>query len=331
MDLDAYVQAHRSEWFRLQQLAAKRRLDASEADELLDLYQRTATHLSQIRSSAPDPTVTQYLSTVLAKARSRAMGVRSGSWAAVALFFLETFPAMLYRTRWWWLSTMAASVAVATALGWWVAAHPGVQQSLLTPEQMDSLVNHDFVDYYHESAAADFAAKVWTNNAWVAAVCLAGGVLGVPVIWMLWQNMSNVGLIGGIMAAHDRLGLFFGMILPHGLLELTAVFVAAGAGLRMFWSWVQPGDRTRSANFAHEARASMTLALGLIVVLFVTGVIEGFVTPSGLPTWARISIGVVAEIAFFAYVFTLGRSAAGRGVTGDVAAIDQSAFAPARG
>lgn len=324
------MEAHGSEWARLQQLTSKRRLDASEADELLDLYQRTATHLSHIRSTAPDPSVTQYLSTVLAKARAKAMGTRSSSWTVVATFFVETFPAMLYRSRRWWLMTMVINLLVALALGWWVTAHPGVQTSLLSPQEIDQLVNHDFENYYHESSNADFAARVWTNNAWVAAVCLAGGALGVPVVYMLWQNISNLGLIGGLMADHNRLDLFFGMILPHGLLELTAVFVAAGAGLRMFWAWVEPGNNTRAGNFAKEARSSMTLALGLVVVLFVTGVIEGFVTPSGLPTWARIAIGVVAELLFFAYVWTLGRDAARRGVTGDVDAIDQSAVAPAR-
>lgn len=331
MDLDAYVDAHRGEWWRLQELAKKRRLDAWEADELLDLYQRTATHLSLIRSTAPDPTVTQYLSTILAKARSRAMGERASSWTAVSRFFVETFPAMLYRSRRWWLWTMALSYLFAFAVAWWVASHPGVVSTMIPADQLDALVNHDFENYYHEHAAADFAGKVWTNNAWVAAVCLAGGVLGLPVIYMLFQNMLNLGVIGGIMADHDRLSLFFGMILPHGLLELTAVFVAAGAGLRLFWSWVEPSNRTRSGNFAHEARSSMSLALGLIVVLFVTGVIEGFVTPSGLPTWARISIGVIAEIAFFVYVYTLGRSAARRGVTGDVEDADQGAYLPARG
>ena len=58
--------------------------------------------------------------------------------------------------------------------------------------------------------------------------------------------------------------------------------------------------------------------MGLVVVLLVSGVLEAFVTPSGLPTWARITIGVLAEVAFFAYVFVVGRRAAARGVTGDV-------------
>ena len=86
------------------------------------------------------------------------------------------------------------------------------------------------------------------------------------------------------MMANDRTSLFFGLILPHGLLELTAVFVAAAVGLRLFWSWVEPGPRTRLQAFAAEGRTAVAIAIGLVVVLLVSGVIEGFVTPSGLPT-----------------------------------------------
>ena len=99
------------------------------------------------------------------------------------------------------------------------------------------------------------------------------------------------------MIGHDRGCLFFGLILPHGLLELTAVFVAAGVGLRLFWSWVEPGARSRMEPFAHEGRTAIAVALGLVAVLLVSGFIEGFVTPSALPTWARIGIGVVGGVA----------------------------------
>ena len=126
-------------------------------------------------------------------------------------------------------------------------------------------------------------------------------------------------IIGALMASHDRASLFFGMILPHGLLELTAVFVAGGAGLWLFWSWVVPGARSRAAAFGEAGRTVVGIAMGLAVVLLVSGAIEGFVTPSGLPTWARVAIGIVAEAAFFAYVFGLGRRAYRSGVTGDVA------------
>src|SRR4029078_3028303 len=107
------------------------------------------------------------------------------------------------------------------------------------------LVEVDFERYYSEYAAGSFAARVWTNNAWVAALCIALGITGVGVIAVLLQNAVNVGVVGGIMAANGRLDLFFGLITPHGLLELTAVFVAAGAGLKLFWAWVDPGPRPR--------------------------------------------------------------------------------------
>ncbi|KNX39444.1 stage II sporulation protein M [Luteipulveratus halotolerans] len=318
MDLDAFVMAHHHEWERLRVLSERRRLSGDEVDELLDLYQRTATHLSIVRSGAPDPSVVQYLSTLLARTRQRTSGVRTVGWADLGRFFTESFPAALYRARRWWLSVAALNVLVALVIGVWVVRNPGVQTGFIPPEQVDQLVNHEFEGYYSEYAAHDFAARVWTNNAWVTAQCIVLGVLGVPVIYVLWQNVLNLGVMGGLLAAHDKTSLFFGLILPHGLLELTAVFVAGGVGLRIFWSWVDPGPRTRMAALAAEARAGVGIALGLVVVLFVTGVIEGFVTPSGLPTWVRVGIGVIAEIAFFAYVFTLGRWAAQRGETGDL-------------
>ena len=318
MDLDAYVAAHRGEWDELDALTRRSRLSAEEADRLLDLYQRVGTHLAVVRTSAPDPAVVQWLSGVLARARRRASGTRTGSVRDIARFFTETFPATLYRLRWWWLTTTVLSLVVAFAAGWWFYHNPTVENSLMSPSEVAQYVNTDFESYYSEHAATSFAARVWTNNAWVAAQCIAMGVLGAPVVYVLLQNVISVGVIGALMVRHGRGALFFGLILPHGLLELTAVFVAAGVGLRLFWSWVEPGPRSRMASLAAAGRTTVGVAMGLVVVLLVSGVLEAFVTPSGLPTWARITIGVLAEVAFFAYVFVVGRRAAARGVTGDV-------------
>ncbi len=318
MDLDAYVAAHRGEWDELDALTRRSRLSAEEADRLLDLYQRVGTHLAVVRTSAPDPAVVQWLSGVLARARRRASGTRTGSVRDIARFFTETFAATLYHLRWWWLTTTVLSLVVAFAAGWWFYHNPTVENSLMSPSEVAQYVNTDFESYYSEHAATSFAARVWTNNAWVAAQCIAMGVLGAPVVYVLLQNVISVGVIGALMVRHGRGALFFGLILPHGLLELTAVFVAAGVGLRLFWSWVEPGPRTRMASLAAAGRTTVGVAMGLVVVLLVSGVLEAFVTPSGLPTWARITIGVLAEVAFFAYVFVVGRRAAARGVTGDV-------------
>lgn len=318
MDLDAYTAAHLPQWRRLEGLVCQKRLTSAEADELLDLYQRTATHLSVVRSAAPEPELINYLSWLLTRARSHAHRSERGNWRGVVSFFTDTFPAALYRTRHWWLTVLAANVLVAFLLGWWLLRNPEVAGSLMTRGQIQQLIEHDFANYYTAHAATSFSFQVWTNNALVAAKCIAMGVLGVPVVIVLWQNIVNLAIIGAIMIDHGRGDVFFGLITPHGLLELTCVFVAGGLGLRLFWSWVEPGARTRSRAIAEEGRAAASVALGLVFVLLICGLIEGFVTPSPLPTWMRIGIGGVAEAAFFVYVYTVGRWAVLRGQTGDL-------------
>lgn len=318
MDLDAYVIAHSHEWARLEKLLRTRTFSGAESDELVELYQQVATHLSVVRTSAPDASLVAHLSSLLARARNKAAGTRVATWRAVWIFFVARFPAALYRLRRWWLGCLTANVMVAAVMMWWLLENPRVEQSLLSPSEVNKLVNGQFEGYYSEYAASHFAAQVWINNAWVSAFCIALGIVGIPVILLLFYNISNLAVVGSIMISHDRGGLFWGLILPHGLLELTAVFVAGGVGLRLFWSWIEPGDLSRTASIAREGRTAVTVSLGLIAVLMVSGMIEAFVTPSGLPTWTRIGIGILAELVFFAYVFVLGRKAVRHGYTGDI-------------
>lgn len=317
MDLDAYVAAHQPSWQRLDQLARQRRLSGAESDEILDLYQRVATHLSVIRSTAPDAGVVGYLSALLARARARAAGTRALSWRDVVEYFTRTFPAALYRLRWWWITTLALSFSLIGVVMWWMVSHPRIESSLASPGEIDQLVNNDFASYYSEYAASSFAFRVWTNNFWLAATAIVLGIFCLPVIYILINNVINVAVVGSMMVRHGRGDLFFGLILPHGMLEMTCLFVSSAVGLKLFWTWVSPGARTRARALAEEGRSALAVAMGLVVVLLVTGIIEAFVTPSGLPTWARIGVGISAEIAFFAYVFTLGRNAYLDGATGD--------------
>ena len=320
MDLDAYVLTHGHDWARLDELTGRGRLTGTESDELVERYQQVATHLSVIRTSAPDGALIAHLSSLLARARIRLVGTRVSSWRGLATFFTERFPAALYRLRWWWLGCLAANVVVTGVIMLWLLGHPVVEQNLLSPAEVDQLVDNDFEGYYSEYAASHFAAQVWINNAWVSAQAIALGILGLPVIAVLFSNVLNLAIIGSIMIRNDRGELFWGLILPHGLLELTAVFVAGGVGIRLFWSWIEPGRLSRTASIAREGRTAVTVALGLVAVLAISGIIEGFVTPSPLPTWARIGIGVLAEATFFAYVFVLGKRAVERGHTGDLSA-----------
>jgi len=320
VELDSFVAVHRAEWDRLEQLATqRRRLNGAEADELVDLYQRTATHLSMVQSSAPDPALVSRLSSLVATARAAVTGASGASWSDVAHVVRRSFPVAVWRARWWWISVAFGTALVAVSIGAWIAHNPDVVATISTPEDLKNLVDQNFADYYSSNPAGSFAFKVWTNNAWVAALALVGGaLLCLPGIYILGQNALNVGVVGGLMAYAGRLDLFFGLITPHGLLELTAVFVAGGAGIRLGWQIVAPGPRPRAVALAEEGRSTLTIALGLVVVLLVSGMVEAFVTPSGLPTWARIGIGAIVWVAFLTYVVVLGRRGVREGDLGDV-------------
>lgn len=318
MDVDAYVATRRQDWQRLAALSGQRRLTGEQVDELVWLYQASATDLSVVRTHNGDPALVGYLSRLVARGRSAVIGVHPNAWREVAHFLTAGFPAMLYRSWRWWVSAAAVGLLVGLAVGVWVAHNPSVQAHIGTPEHIQQLVEHDFADYYTEHPSSSFALQVWVNNAWVAAQCLVFGVFVLPVLYVVVTNMLNVGVAGGLMAAHGKLDIFFGLITPHGLLELTAVFVAAGAGLRLGWSWISPGTRSRTRALAQEGRATIAMALGLVLVLLVSGLIEGFVTGSSLSTAVRIGIGVAVEILFLAYVFALGRRAVAAGETGDL-------------
>ncbi|MCI4674372.1 stage II sporulation protein M [Candidatus Mycolicibacterium alkanivorans] len=320
MDVDAFVLAHRDTWNRLEQLVKNRRqLSGPEVDELVELYQRVSTHLSMVRSASTDTVLIGRLSTLVARARSAVTGAHAPLWSEFTRFWTVSFPVVAYRAWRWWLATAVAFFAVAVAVAVWVAGSHEVQSALSTPEEIDQLVNHDFASYYRENPAGSFALRVWVNNSWVAAQCIGFAILlGIPIPWVLFQNAANLGVVAGLMSDAGKADVLFGLLTPHGLLELTAVFLAGAVGMRLGWTVISPGDRPRTQALAEQGRAVVSAAVGLAGVLLVSGLIEALVTPSPLPTFVRIGIGVIAEAAFLAYIIYFGRKASLAGETGDL-------------
>lgn len=318
MDLDAYAAAHGHEWTELEALARRRRLTGAEADRLVTLYQSGAAELSALQTAAGSSVVADRLSLTLSRARLRFTGVGRNLASQVPAFFVAQLPAALWRVRWLSIAVLLVTVVVATSFAVWAAGSPAVLASFGSEEFRRQFATEDFVDYYSESASSSFTGQVWTNNAFIAAQCVAFGITGVWVPYVVLSNAMNVGISAGLMAEQGRLEYFFLYILPHGQLELYSIFVAGGAGLMIFWSWVAPGARTRGQALAEDGRALVTVAVGLMLALLVSGVIEGFVTRQPWPWAIKIGIGTVALVGFLLYQWVLGGRAHRAGQTGDL-------------
>lgn len=322
MDIDRYIQRNEPTWRRLSELSRRgardaRRLSDDEVGELISLYQRVSAQLSHARAQYRDPDLNARLSGVLGEARVVIYRGRRSALRSVATFFTETFPAAVWGSRRYLLAAAALFLLPALGMGIWLANSPAALDASVPPELQQLIAEREFAEYYRSDAAQNFAGYVTINNIQVAFLAFALGV--VPILgtgWVLAYNGLNIGVMAAVMHRADEAAQFWGLILPHGLLEISAILVAGAAGLRLSWALVAPGDRTRSEAFRDEGMRAVVIVMGLALWFVVAGIIEGFVTPSGLPTSLRVAVGVAALAVVVAYVVLLGSRAERKGLTG---------------
>ncbi|WP_371151704.1 stage II sporulation protein M [Buchananella felis] len=318
MDVDALREARRQDWEQLEQLARRRRLDGPSVDRLVHLYQETNADLSSVRTQAPDPDMIASLSKRVAGGRARLTSARTLRLTDLVRYFTVSLPLALYRLRWWVHGMAAVFVIIALVQGWWLATNPDAMDMLGSESSRKYYAEQAFEGYYSANPALDFGAMVWTNNARIALLTIGLAVTGVGPAWILVTNASAVGQSGAIMAEFGYLGKFLSLIAPHGLLELTSVFVACAAGTKLAWSVLVPGPKRRITALGSAGRSFVTVAGGLVIALAVSGVLEAFVTPSALPSAVKIALGALALAAFWLYAYVVGGRAHRAGMSADL-------------
>jgi uncharacterized membrane protein SpoIIM required for sporulation len=324
LSVDRYVHENSPEWDRLEELVRhanrpRTRLSDAELDELLMSYQRTSAHLSYVRSTYADPRLTARLTRAVAGARALIYGGQPRAGGAIRRFFGETFPAAVWTARTQIVISSIALIGPWIIVAVWLSNSPAAIEAFAPEALREAYINNDFEAYYSSAPAAEFSTQVLTNNIRVSFSAFVSGIAwAVPTLLLLIYNGANIGLATGLFHEAGQATKFWGLILPHGLLEITAIIVAGAAGLRLGWSLIVPGDISRGKALVDEAQRSASIVMGLILVFVIAGLIEGFVTPSSLPTEARISIGVAAFLAFWSYVLAFGPSAVAKGHTGRI-------------
>jgi uncharacterized membrane protein SpoIIM required for sporulation len=313
MDVDAFVALHQGGWGRLDELSLQarkpQRLQPNELDELISLYQRTSAHLAHARATyASDQVLLSRLTLCVAQANGAIYSRReTDAGRSLRRFFTDAFPGAVWRIRRFVLVATALTLLPWAIFTIWIALSPDAFESTGDEAARAAYIDEDFESYYSSEPASAFASSVFTNNVRVAALAFASGILlCVFTVALLLYNGASVGMAGGLFTHVGQWERFWGLILPHGMLEISCVIVAGAAGLRIGWSIIDPGDRTRIAALTEESRHAGNVLLGLVLGLAVAGLIEGFVTGQQWPTALRIGIGAVAVTAFWGWIFLLG-------------------------
>lgn len=320
--VDAWLIRHEPTWRRLADLTARARrsparLGPGELEELIATYQRVSTHLSHARTHLDDPALTGRLTGLVAEARAVVYGTRRRRLGSVVEAATVTFPAAVWHLRRFVLVSALCTFGPTAVFGFWLANSDRAFEASAPEAVRTAYIEEDFEAYYSADPSAQFATEVFVNNVRVAIFAFAAGILlCVVTAAILAFNGANLGVAAGLFAAVGEQPRFWGLILPHGLLELSAVVVAGAAGLALGWSVIDPGDRPRSVALAEQGRRCLAVVLGLVVAFLVAGLIEGFVTGSALSTPVRVAIGVLAEAAFVGWIVVFGPRAAAAGRTG---------------
>src|SRR6266513_2054372 len=178
MDVDTFLTTNQPAWDRLTALVSRAgrgitRLSPDELDELVVLYQRTATHLSYARTTYHDPALSATLSGLVARAGAVVYGSRPRTLRAVGRFFAVTFPAAVWYSRRFVAVSAALFLVPAFAVGLWLANSPAAVEASGPRAVREAYINHDFKDYYRSAPAGEFASEVFTNNVQVSILAFA--------------------------------------------------------------------------------------------------------------------------------------------------------------
>lgn len=260
-----------------------------------------------------------HLSRLVARSSAVVHGTRPRTFAAVRRAITQTFPAAVWHARLPILISSAVFLGVFAIVAAFFASTPAAIE-LAAPEHVrEAYLTEEFEAYYSSEPASTFTARLFTNNAGVGLLAFGVGVLWmIPTLYVLGMNAVNVGVAAGMFHAAGDAATFWGLILPHGLLEITAILIAGGAGIRLGWASIAPGDRRRTTALAEEGRRAVVIVLGLVLVFLVAALIEAYVTPAPWPTWARVGTGAMVWAAFCGWIVTAGRRAAALGLTGAI-------------
>lgn len=146
-----------------------------------------------------------------------------------------------------------------------------------------------------------------TNNIRVAIFAFAGGItFGILTVYLLVTNGIMLGSLAALYWHHGKTFAFWAYIVPHGMIELTAIFISGGAGLLMGYKLFVPGNYSRIFQLKNQAKRSVQLLLGTIPLFVIAGIIEGFITPAAIPLAVKYSVALITVIGLVLYML-IGR------------------------
>lgn len=312
ISVDRFVEDRRARWSRLASLVQQAqgrvtRLGAEETLELGHLYRAATSDLAIAQRDFERDAVTERLNDLVAAAHaivySEAPASRGRLWRFAARDIPQSARASLPYTVAAFLMVLVPAIVTLFA----GLISPDVAASSLTAEQREQLVARVPGSEIPVEARAILGPFIVANNIYVSLVAFGGGLtLGLMTIYVLVETGAMLGTFFAVLITRGVAGNLLTFILGHGFLELSAIFLAGGAGLRFAWAILHPGDLYRGDAIRLAGLQAVGVMFLVAATLTVAGGIEAFVSPSLLPVAAKLAIGLATGTLLWGYVLFAG-------------------------
>ena len=309
-----WIEKRKPHWAKLEALlnqsktSGLKSLSRSDLQELSLLYRQTAADLAAIREDRASFHFARYLNQLLVRAHNTIYSGHRASAMSVVNFFWKTYPAAFRRN----LRHCALATAIF-AIGGLVAAlltyqNPDFKVKLLGPQMVDTINRHEMWTHSIVGIKPLASSAIMTNNISVGFTTFALGITGgLGTIYMMFFNGLLIGVIGVACYLSGMSVQLWSFVAPHGVLELPAIFIAGGAGLRIAQGLLFPGVLSRRDSLARAGSEAVQLLLGTIPILVIAGLIEAFVSPTSLPVPLKFCMAAALFVLLNLYLFGMGR------------------------
>jgi uncharacterized membrane protein SpoIIM required for sporulation len=307
-----WLDARRPYWTRLEQLlvrashAGLKSLTRHELQELGLLYRQIGSDLASLREDAGSAHFADHVQRLLARAHHTIYSSADRQNPAAAVRFIAvTFPRAFRQNLAPCLVSLVIFLGAAAAGAALTYRDPDFKTKVLGPAMVDTIDRHEMWTHSIVAIKPIASSQIMTNNMSVALIAFAAGITGgAGTIYMLAFNGLLLGVIGMACALSGMSVPLWSFVAPHGVLELPAIVIAGGAGLRLGQGLLFPGLLPRRQSVSIAGSEAVKLVLGCIPILIVAGIIEAFVSPTDLAVSLKFGMAAGLFVLLVIYLFS---------------------------
>ncbi len=312
MNIQRWVARREPNWKQLDNLLKKaekkgiKSLSASEIRQLASLYRSISADLARAKTHEVGNTLVRELQQLTSRSYSQIyQGSRHQEWKAIGEFYRWRFPKAVQQA-WGYIAVATGLFLVGGMIAWWYAWQDPAFMALIVPEELIHKVRDRHELWMGSILGIEPLASsgIMINNIKVSFTVIAGGITaGILTVFVLFFNGLLIGAVGALVGQNNLAYPFWAFVLPHGSLELPAIFFAGGAGLLIARALLFPGKYRRQDALKYYGFQAAQLVFGIVPMLVIAGIIEGFFSPNPLiPNALKYLVGMILFSLFIIYL-----------------------------